>query len=396
VSKPLAGIKVVEVAMWAFVPVSGAMLADLGASVLKIEAHEGDPMRALTTGGSSHSWELYNRGKRSIALDLKAEGAVEVLHKLLEDADVFLTSLLPAARRRLGIDVDDIRARHPKIIYAVGSALGPKGPELEKGGYDFITFWCRGGVAAGVTPLSEPFPLTMPSGAFGDCTSGSMLAGGVCAALLKRERTGETSVVDVSLLGASMWVMQRNITAASAAGIDDLPKKDRREGLNPLVNTYRTADDRFLTLCMIQSDRWWEGFCRALDEPRVRDDPRFVTHDDRAKNYLACVELLDEVFAGKPLSDWREILATQPGPWDAVQFAGEMKDDVQVQANGYLQDVDCGGHALKMVSVPIQFDRHSMTAQAAPAVGAHSDQILAEAGYTEDQILDLKVAGVIW
>jgi crotonobetainyl-CoA:carnitine CoA-transferase CaiB-like acyl-CoA transferase len=178
-SKPLAGIKVVEVAMWAFVPSAGGMLSDLGCEVIKIEPPAGDPIRALTTGNSAPgdhgfvlSYENYNRGKRSITLDLNVEGALDVLHKLLDDADVFLTSLLPPARRKYGIDVDDIKARHPNIIYAVGSGAGAKGPDAEKGGFDAITFWARGSIAASVSPQDSEYPLVqspnapdgMPSG----------------------------------------------------------------------------------------------------------------------------------------------------------------------------------------------------------------------------------------
>ena len=396
-SRPLEGVRVVEVAQWAFVPVAGAMLADMGASVIKVEDHSGDPMRALQTGGSAHSWELYNRGKRSVALDLKAEGALDVLHKLLADADVFLTSLLPPARRKLGIDVPQIRARQPRIIYAIGSALGPDGPESEKGGYDAITFWSRGGVAAGITPESAPFPLSMPSGAFGDCTSGSMLAGGVCAALLKRERTGEASVIDVSLLNASMWVMQRDITAASDAGVLGLPKTEGRMSNNPLVNNYRTSDGRFIVLCMLQGDRFWRGFCAAIGRPDLDGDPLFATQAARIANADACMAALDREFASRPLAEWRERLATQRGPWDVVQYPGELPNDVQAQANHYLQDVVCvGGRRVKMVSVPVQFDGEAMPAAPAPDVGEHSDVVLSAAGFSEEEIVNLKVAGVVW
>src|SRR5579862_5967658 len=163
--------------MWAFVPSAGAVLSDMGADVIKIEPPAGDPMRHLTssgvkpgTKGFTFMWEIYNRGKRSVTIDLNSEGALELLHKLLEDADVFLTSLLPRARRKLKIDVDDLMSRHPNLIYAVGSGRGAHGPDAEKGGYDAISFWARGGVAAGVTPTGYPYPLPMAGGAFGDCT----------------------------------------------------------------------------------------------------------------------------------------------------------------------------------------------------------------------------------
>jgi len=403
-SGPLSGVKVVEVAMWAFVPSCGGMLSDMGADVIKIEPPDGDPSRGLTTAGMGPGasgftvqWEIYNRGKRSISIDLKQKGAVELLHKLLEDADVFLTNILPPARRKMKIDVEDIRARHPNIIYAVGSGTGPLGPDSEKGGYDFISFWSRGGVSAGVTPSDYPYPLPMPSGAFGDCTSGAVLASGIAAALFQRATTGKASVVDASLLGASMWSMQSKISQVTLVGLPDLPKPPRTQTFNPLVNCYRTSDHRFIVLCMLQAQRYWPGFCRAVGRPELVDDPRFDTDAHRQANISECVAAIDEVFATRTLKEWQEILATQPGQWDTVQNPGDVHLDHQVIANQFMQEVDYeDGRKLKMVSVPVLFDRQALKARPAPEFGAHSDSILADLGYSEDEIIDLKVAGVVY
>ncbi|MDO7842146.1 CaiB/BaiF CoA transferase family protein [Sphingomonas immobilis] len=404
-SGPLAGVRVIEVAMWAFVPSAGAILSDMGADVIKLEPPAGDPIRALVTGadvpGSSDgfvlSWENYNRGKRSVTLDLNVDGALDVLDRMLESADVFLTSLLPPARRRLGIDVEQIRTRHPKLIYAVGSGSGAHGPQAEKGGYDAITFWARGGIADAVTPPEQPYPLPMPSGAFGDCTSGAALAGGICAALYKRQATGAASVVDVSLLGTSLWSMQRTITEATIKRQKRLPRHGRTAMPNPLVNTYRTADDRFLALCMLQGQRYWPGFCEAVGRADLATDARYATAEARAANLTECVAEIDAIFATRSLADWRVALATQGGQWDVVQQPGELVDDEQVVANALMQDVDYGdGRSLKMVSAPMQFDRKALPARAAPEKGAGNDEVLAELGYDEDAIIDLKVAGIVY
>ena len=403
-SGPLSGVKVVEVAMWAYVPSAGGMLADLGAQVIKVEPHSGDPCRGLTTGGIgpgtkgfTPQWETYNRGKRSIALDLRIEGADEVLHKLLEDCDVFLTSLLPAARRQMKIDVDDIKARHPDIIYAIGSGTGPLGAEAEKGGFDMLSFWSRGGVCSGVTPADADYPLGMPSGAFGDCTSGAMLVAGINAALFQRATSQEAPVVDGSLLAASMWAMQSKITSVTLAGLDDLPKVARSQTNNPLVNYFRTKDGRFVALSMLQSQRYWAGLCIAMGRPDLADDPRFATAEARATNILDCVAVLDAIFAMRTLEDWEAVLATQDGQWDVVRIPGEVHRDPQVIANQFMQDVAYeDGRSLKMVSVPLQFDRQAMKAKPAPELGADSDTVLAELGYDEDAIIDLKVAGIIF
>jgi len=403
-SRPLEGIKVVEVAMWAYVPSCGGMLSDLGADVIKIESHTGDPARALTTGGKAPGaygftvqWEIYNRGKRSIAIDLNAEGALDILHKLLDDADVFLTNLLPKARRKMKIDVDDIRARHPNLIIAIGSGQGALGPDAEKGGYDFISFWSRGGVSAAVTPKDYPYPLPMPSGAFGDCTSGASLAAGICAAIIQRDRTGKASVVDGSLLATSLWSMQSKVSSVTLAGVADLPKPGRGMTPNPLVNVYRTSDDRYLALCMLQAQRYWPEFCRTVGREDLVEDPRFATDAARVGNLAECVAILDEVFATKTLEEWKAILSTQSGQWDVVQQPGELHKDVQVLANNYMQEVDYGdGRKLKMVSVPVQFDRAPMKPRPAPEHNADCDAILTSLGYSEDQIIDLKVAGIAY
>jgi crotonobetainyl-CoA:carnitine CoA-transferase CaiB-like acyl-CoA transferase len=403
-NRPLDGIKVVEVAMWAFVPAAAGMLSDMGASVIKVEPPTGDPLRALNIGatppgqhGFVLSWENYNRGKRSITLDLRQASGIEILYRLLEDADVFVTNLLPAARRRMKIDEESIRAAFPKIIYAVGSGLGRHGPQADKGGFDSITFWARGGVASSITPEDAEQPIGMPGAAFGDCTTAAMLAGGIAAALAQRAMTGRASSVDVSLLAASMWVMQRGVTQATLEGTLRLPRPKREGGFNPLVNAYRTSDGRFISLCMLQGQRFWPDFCKVAERLDLLEDPRFATAESRAQNIHACIAELDALFSRRTLAQWRTILARQEGQWDVVQHVGELKDDCQVQANGYLQEVDYGdGRVLKMVSVPMQFDGAPLPARAAPALGADSEQILAELGIDEQGIIDFKVAGVVF
>lgn len=405
-AKPLEGIKVVEVAMWAFVPAAGGMLSDLGAEVIKVEPPTGDPIRGLQIGGTENpngkrqldfSWESYNRGKRSITLDLKQEAGREVLMKLLEDADVMLTNLLPPARKSMGIDEEAIRARFPKLIYATGSAVGQNGPEKDKGGYDAITFWARGGVSASLTEADAEHPVGPPGPAFGDTLSGSMLAGGICAAIAKRAMTGEASSVDVSLLGAALWAMQRYTAQATDLGVETFPRPPADQPNNVLVNTYKTSDGRFLALCMLQADKYWMRLCEVAGRPDLAADPRYADAALRKANNDACLADLKALFASKTVAEWREILSLQDGQWDVVQYVGEMKDDVQVQANSYLQRVDYGdGTTIPLISVPMQFDGQALSARRSPELGDSSDAILASLGYDEDAIIDLKVQGVVF
>ena len=401
-TRPLAGIRVVEVAMWAFVPTCGGALADLGAEVIKVEPPTGDPLRALKIGAIGgggaidYSSESYNRGKKSITLDLKLPEGREVLMRLCEGADVFLTSLLPPARRAMGIDAETIRARFPDIIYASGSATGPNGPESDKGGYDAITFWARGGLSATLTDDDADTPVALPGPAFGDSISGFMLAGAICAAIVKKQRTGEASTVDVSLLGAAMWTQQRFISQATADGRRRFPRRSGKPH-NVLVNTYRTADARFVALCMLQSDKYWTRFCEVAGRPDLGADPRYATADLREEHMDACLADLTALFASKPLAEWRAILRRQDGQWDAVQDVGELHQDPQVQANGFIQQVDHGdGTTIPLVAVPTLFDGEALHPVRAPEVGEDSDSVLAGLGYDEDAIIDLKVKGVVF
>jgi crotonobetainyl-CoA:carnitine CoA-transferase CaiB-like acyl-CoA transferase len=404
-SKPLEGIRIVEVAMWAFVPACGGMLSDLGADVIKIEPPTGDPLRGLRIGAITanskrhidYSWESYNRGKRAMALDLKHSAGHQVLMKLLEDADVFLTNLLPRARKAMRIDAETIRGRFPDIIYATGSGVGQHGPEKDKGGFDAISFWARGGVASSLSESDAEFPIGPPGPAFGDTLSGSMLAGGVCAAIARRALSGEGSEVDVSLFATSMWSMQRYICQSAVDGLDRFPRPDPEKPHNVLVCTYRTSDGRHVALNMLQADKYWAPFCEAAGRPEMAIDPRYATAPARSENLAACLAEMRALFDGKTLAEWRDILSRQEGQWDAVQNVGEIHKDKQVVANAYVQEVDFGdGTTIPMVSVPMQFDGKPLPARRAPELGANSDAILESLGYDEDAIINLKVQGVVF
>lgn len=403
--KPLEGIRVVEVAMWAFVPAAGGILADLGADVIKVEPPTGDPIRGLEIGPTPQgggerfdfSFQSYNRGKRSITLDLRQEQGLAVLHRLLEDADIFLTNLLPPARRRMKIDIDDIKGRFPDLIYAVGSGAGQKGEEAHRGGFDAITFWARGGISSALSEEDAQRPVGPPGPAFGDTISAAILAGGIAAAVAQRALTGHAAVVDVSLLGSAMWTMQRAIAQTTHENIARFPRPSGGLPNNPLVNSYRTSDGRFVSLCMLQSQRYWAPFCIAAGRPDLAEDPRFAEAAARKDNMAACVAELEALFQGKSLAQWREILARQEGQWDVVQHVGELKDDRQVIANDYLQAVTFDdGESRRLVSVPMQFDGEAAPIRPAPEIGADSDSILHDLGYDEEAIIGLKVAGVVF
>jgi crotonobetainyl-CoA:carnitine CoA-transferase CaiB-like acyl-CoA transferase len=403
VTKVLDGFRVLEVSMWGYVPSAGAVLADWGAEVVKVEHPTGDPIRGLVLSGLDPAktgvafmWDIFNRGKRSVAVDVGHPDGRELILRLVERSDVFLTSFLPAARKRLGIDVDDVRRRNPRIVYATGSGQGPRGAESEKGGYDAISFWSRCGIASAATPPESEWPVGMPAGAFGDTLSGALLAGGIAAALGHRDRTGEAVTVDGSLLASGAWAMQTGIAGSAVLGMDEMPRRAREAMPNPLVNTYKTSDGRHVMLCMLQSDRYWEGFCTASGRPDLVSDARFATADARAANSADCVKVLDDLFSTRTLEEWREVLGSQEGQWDVIQRAGELPDDGQVRANGYIQDVGCSGAGtLPMVAAPIQFDRTPPDLRPAPELGADTEAVMLELGMEWDDIVRTKEAGAV-
>ena len=268
-SSALDGVKVLEVAAWTFVPAAGAVLADWGADVIKVEHPVmGDPQRGLISmglipggpGAVNYIIEQPNRGKRSIGLDISTEQGLDLLYKLVEQSDVFLTSFLPATRQKLKIDVEHIRAVKPDIVYARGSGQGPLGPDSGKGGYDGASYWGRGGVSHALSPASLDYPIGGRA-AFGDLAGGMAIAGGIAAGLFQRERTGVGPTIDVSLLGLAMWVLSPDVVASGLYGGDPMPKFDRTKSPNPLVGFYKTKDGRFLTFMLLQSDRFWPEFC---------------------------------------------------------------------------------------------------------------------------------------
>ena len=399
--KPLDGVRVLEVAMYGFVPSAGAVLAEWGADVIKVEhAVHGDPQRGLRQTGSmkvegdpNPNIEHANRGKRSLGLDMALPGGREVLYDLARTSDVFLTSFLPSARRKFAIDVDDVRTVNPAIIYARGSALGPRGKEADRGGYDMTAFWCRASTAAAITPPSAKGMIGLPGPAFGDTISGTNLAGGIAAALFKRELTGEPSIVDVSLFGSGLWSMGHGIALSAHL---DRPWVAPEPGVhasptNPLTGVYGTADGRYISLIMMQPAKFWADVCRHIDRPELVDDPRFSGAEQIAEHCAEAVQILREVFAIRTLADWTQRFATLAGPWAPIQDSLQVSQDAQARANEYF--VRAG--ELELVANPVQFNVEAPETAAAPAFAEQTDEILLGLGLDWDRIIELKTAGAV-
>ena len=407
--RPMDGVRILEVAQFTFVPSAGAVLADWGADVIKIEhAERGDAQRGLIrllgldvqSRGTSFFpiMEGPNRGKRSVGLALENPAARPVLEELVRSSDVFLTNFLPGARARLRIDVEDIRAINPDIVYVRGTGFGNRGEEADKGGYDSTAFWARGGSAAGVTPPGSDTMMRMPSGAYGDSLGGMTIAGGIAAALYSRRVTGEPSVVDVSLIGVGAWATQFSVNLALLAG-GPLPQVEQpRHGspTNPLIGAYRTADGRWLELAMLQPGRYWPRLCTAIGREDLAADERFDTVEKLMRNAAEAAEILAGVIEERTYAEWQEILKDVDGQWAAVQDAWEVGQDPALRANGLIAPVvDADGERRELVANPVQFDETPPELRRAPQFAEHTDEVLRELGWSDEQLIRLKLDGAI-
>jgi crotonobetainyl-CoA:carnitine CoA-transferase CaiB-like acyl-CoA transferase len=402
---PLEGVKVIELASWMFIPSGGSVLVDWGAEVIKVEHPvTGDPQRGLISsglvpggaGGVNFMIEQPNRGKKSVGIDLANPDGREVFLELVETADVLLTNYLPQVRRKLGIDTDAIRERNPDIIIARGSGQGPLGPDAEDGGYDGASYWARGGLASVFPEGANGYPAQQSSPAFGDVMGGMATAGAIAAALFKRSTTGEPSIVDVSLLATAMWNISPLVVASKLFGFDKLPAGDRTATPNPGVGTYKTKDDRFITFILLQSEKHWEDWVTRLGRPDMIDDPRFATAEARTENKADCIGILDEVFAGKTLDEWKQALEGFAGVWTPVQTLAELYEDPQVIANGYLPTMTTGnGEQVQLVANPAMFDESPVEVDRAPEHGEHTEIVLMDAGLDWDRIAALKDGGAV-
>jgi crotonobetainyl-CoA:carnitine CoA-transferase CaiB-like acyl-CoA transferase len=406
-NRVMEGVRVLEVAQFTFVPAAGAILADWGADVIKVEhATSGDAQRGLGNIGAVNTHETprnmlmehSNRGKRSVGIDLSHPEGRDVLSRLAASSDVFLTNFLPEARRRLKIEEQDIRAHNPDIIYVRGSALGNKGPERESGGYDMTGFWCRAASASGATPKELDGIIMQPAPGYGDSMGGMTIAGGISAALFHRERTGEAKTIDVSLLSTGLWAMGLAVDLSMVTGTPWQQGMPSSGGApyNPLTGTYRTSDGRHISFCMLQPGRYWADFCRHIGKPELIDDERFNDADKLMQNSRSAAALISPAIESETFAYWCEKFATLEGQWAPVQDSITVMADPQVRANDMMATVDAGdGSTFELVNSPVQFNETPVTLQRGPEFAEHTELVLLDAGLDWDQIDALKKAGVI-
>ncbi|HTO68809.1 MAG TPA: CoA transferase [Myxococcota bacterium] len=391
--QPLEGIRVVEVASFVAAPSGGALLADLGAEVIKVEVPEGEIYRHTKPhmGGYKSDFdggppfEMDNRGKRSLALDLTRPEARDALVKVIARADVVLTNLLPARQKKYGLDAAALRARQPALIHATLNGYGVRGDEADAPAFDYTAYWARTGMMDMFRPPGATPAFLRPG--VGDHAAGVSLVAGILAALRVRDRTGEGQAIEVSLLQIGLYIQGNDMANVLATG-QSPPMHDRAAPRNPLWNYYPTADDRWLFLVMVDSQRYWPNVCRAVGRPELERDARFADPVARYRNARALVDALDPVFRARTLADWEAELARHALIWAPVRRMHELIDDPQVRAMGYFSTV---AHprlgTFQSVGPPFKMSAHPMPAnRPAPDLGADGPAVLREAGLSDAEI----------
>ena len=401
---PLEGLKVLEVANWVAAPSACAIMGDMGAEVIKIEHPErGDPVRSVdvsSRGVVQHSsginsiFELLNRGKQSVAVNLEHRRGQEIVQKLAAQSDVLVTNLTPHRQERYRLRYEDVSALNGRTIYIVLTGYGTEGPERDRSGFDYAAFWARSGIMSSLGETGGPPTMQRPG--MGDQTTSLALTAAIGLALYERERSGKGQRIDCSLLHTGLWVLGCDMMATLKSG-QPVERVPRKEVSNPLFNFYQAGDGRWLQLVMIESERFWSGFCIAMGIEDLARDPRFASHNTRAQNNGELVEIIENHFASHNFEHWSAELDQQKCIWAPVQTLDEVVNDPQVHANGYttmLTHAEAGD--FQILTAPMKYGRtDGLPASTAPELGQHTETTLLELGYDWDEILGLKEQGAI-
>jgi len=383
----LDGVKVVELGVWIAGPAAGGVLADWGADVVKIEPPEGDPSRQFgkMLGDDlpyNPVFELDNRGKRSVVLDLRSAHGREAMERLLARADVFVTNTRVAALARLDLDPTAVRQRHTRLIYGIITGYGLRGPDADRPGYDVGAFWARSTLASSVVPKGVlPPPIR---GGFGDHVTGMTLAGGISAALFDRQRTGHGHLVSTSLLRAGIYCAGWDLGILLRFGRLQSTRL-RHESTTPLINCYAASDGNGFWLLGLESDRHWPGLVAALERPHLSADERFARAADRMANAEALIAELDVAFAAEPMDHWAERFAAHDVWWAPINNPRTVLDDPQVEASGAFVEmpVPDDGEPYRAVASPIDVDDHPHRPGPVPTLGEHTAEVLTELGMAD-------------
>ncbi len=399
---PLEGITVVELANWVQGPLAGQLLANQGASVVKVERPErGDPTRGLsmlygakmmTEDGRALLWEICNRNKESLCLDLHQPAGREVFYELIRQADIFLTNLQPGRLESFSCTADELFAVNEQLIYAMGGGLTVNGPLAGAPAQDTVAMAHSGFMLTAGNADGEP---AYPPGALADVTAASSLASGVMSALLSRDRHGTTrQVVTTSLVHAMAWTQMLGVAVPANTG-DRLRPFEHGKAANPLMSVYQAGDGRWLALGMVSmSDRVWRAFCDAVDRREWYEDADWgLSYEDRARAAVEIGEAIQALFLTKPAAEWVEVLRARDIPCSMVNHPAELPLDENIRADGI---VARGADGLAFLTGPFALNGVAAGDRPAPALGQDGAAVLARFGYGEQAIAALYENGVVW
>ena len=392
---PFAGLKVIDCASYIAAPAAAMMLGDLGADVIKLEPPGGDPHRdlykllGLGEPTSNFVWNLSSRNKRSLVLDLKLTEGQAVLHRLVAQADVFITNLPLPVRARLAIDAETLLALNPRLVYASMTAYGETGPEAAKGGFDVTAYWARTGLMD-LVRADHSGPPMRPVAGMGDHPSATTLFAAIATALYRRERTGLGGQVSTSLMANGLWANGIQVQAQLAGEVFP-PRQPRSLAPNPLSNLYRCRDGRWLSLVVLNEARQLPGLLAALGLSHLAADPRVITAAGRDAHRADVIALLDTAFVQQDLAHWRALLDAAGITFGVIGTLADMPHDEQMRQAGAL--VPCAPDGGLTLSSPIHLAGVAHRAPGpAPRLGQHNTELLREAGYTDQQIAGLRAA----
>ncbi len=390
---PLAGVRVTEIASFVAAPAAGALLADLGAEVIKVEVEGGETLRHSrpkllgwkSDFGEAPQFHMDNRGKRSLVLDLRRDEARGALQRVIDGSDVVLTNMLPGRLAKYGLDAESLRAQRPELIVAGLTGYGREGDEADTPSFDYAAYWARTGLMDLMREPDAPPAWLRPG--VGDHAAALALSTGILSALRMRDAGAGGQVVDVNLLHVGFYVQGNDAAPTLTTGDGPVPH-DRRRPRNPLWNHYPTADERWLFLVMIESDRYWPALCTALGREELRTDERF--HDARARYRQSAElsEILSACFQDRTLAEWEAHLAGHPLIWAPVRTLAEAIRDPQAATNGVFAELEHPrAGPFGTVTAPLRLSAHPTPGTAlAPELGADGEAILREAGLSEEEI----------